>query len=237
MARKRDFTRTGAGGLRLYEKYFKRGLDILLAGGGLILLSPLYLALALLIRRKLGAPVIFAQRRPGLNGKLFSLYKFRSMTDERDADGVLLPDSRRLTAFGAALRSTSLDELPELWNVLRGDMSLVGPRPQLIRDMAFFDEKTMRRQSVPPGLTGLAQINGRNTISWDEKFTWDLRYIERISFAGDMRIMWRTLRKIFTRADVTAAGMATAEDYGDYLLRLGRLTRAEYERVLAEIES
>ncbi|MDR1320165.1 MAG: sugar transferase [Gracilibacteraceae bacterium] len=235
MPQKRESARAG-GPRSLYRKYGKRGLDILLSGGALILLSPLYLVLALLVRSKLGAPVIFCQRRPGLNGRLFPLYKFRSMTDARDENGALLPDDRRLTAFGAALRSTSLDELPELWNVLRGDMSLVGPRPQLIRDMAFFDERTMRRQSAPPGLTGLAQINGRNNISWEDKFAWDLRYIERVTFAGDLRIIWRTLRKIFTRADITAAGMATAEDYGDYLLRTGQITAAEYKRVLAETE-
>jgi lipopolysaccharide/colanic/teichoic acid biosynthesis glycosyltransferase len=158
------------------------------------------------------------------------------MTDARDKNGVLLPDALRLTPFGLALRSTSLDELPELWNVLRGHMSLVGPRPQLMRDMAFFDANIMRRQSVRPGLTGLAQVNGRNSISWEEKFAWDLRYIERITFAGDMRIMWLTLRKIFTRADINAEGMATAEDYGDYLLRTGKISRADYERILAEAE-
>jgi lipopolysaccharide/colanic/teichoic acid biosynthesis glycosyltransferase len=220
----------------LYQRYFKRPLDILLAGAALIVLSPLFLVLALLVRRKLGAPVIFRQMRPGLNGRLFPLYKFRSMTDERDATGALLPDALRLTPFGAALRSTSLDELPELWNVLCGHMSLVGPRPQLIRDMAFFSPEVLRRQSVWPGLTGLAQINGRNSISWEDRFAWDLRYVEGVTFAGDIYIMWRTAGKIFTRADIATAGMATAEDYGDYLLRTGRIGRAEYERIIAEAE-
>jgi lipopolysaccharide/colanic/teichoic acid biosynthesis glycosyltransferase len=235
-ARPQKTLRTRSGGSRFYKKYGKRALDILLAGGALIVLAPLFLALALLVRRKLGAPVIFRQMRPGLNGKPFPLYKFRSMTDERDAGGALLPDALRLTAFGAVLRSASLDELPELWNVLCGHMSLVGPRPQLIRDMVFFDTEIMRRQSALPGLTGLAQVNGRNNISWEEKFAWDLRYIERVTFAGDICIMWRTVRKVFARADISAAGMATAEDYGDYLLRTGRITRAEYERILAETE-
>ena len=212
----------------MYQKYGKRLLDIMASATALILLSPLLLWLAWRIRKKLGSPVIFSQIRPGKNNKLFRLYKFRSMTDERDKDGNLLPDEGRMTDFGRKLRATSLDELPELWNILKGDMSLVGPRPQLVRDMVFFTAEEMHRQDVTPGLTGLAQINGRNNIDWKGRFAYDLQYIAHISLKEDLRIIWRTIFKVGTQEDVSTDGMATSEDYGDWLLRKNRIIEKDY---------
>lgn len=194
----------------------------------LLFLSPLLLYIAYLVKVKLGSPVLFTQIRPGKDNRLFKMYKFRTMTDARDKEGNLLPDDLRLTAFGKKLRETSLDELPELINIFKGDMSVVGPRPQLVRDMVFFSDKEMQRQSVYPGLTGLAQISGRNNISWEEKFKYDLQYIDRISFLEDMRIIYRTIFKVANQDDINTEGMETAEDYGDYLLRIGRLGHKEY---------
>ena len=194
----------------------------------LLFLSPLLLYIAYLVKVKLGSPVLFTQIRPGKDNRLFKMYKFRTMTDVRDKEGNLLPDDLRLTAFGKKLRETSLDELPELINIFKGDMSVVGPRPQLVRDMVFFSDKEMQRQSVYPGLTGLAQISGRNNISWEEKFKYDLQYIDRISFLEDMRIIYRTIFKVANQDDINTEGMETAEDYGDYLLRIGRLEHKEY---------
>lgn len=194
----------------------------------LLFLSPLLLYIAYLVKVKLGSPVLFTQIRPGKDNRLFKMYKFRTMTDVRDKEGNLLPDDLRLTAFGKKLRETSLDELPELINIFKGDMSVVGPRPQLVRDMVFFSDKEMQRQSVYPGLTGLAQISGRNNISWEEKFKYDLQYIDRISFLEDMRIIYRTIFKVANQDDINTEGMETAEDYGDYLLRIGRLGHKEY---------
>lgn len=194
----------------------------------LLFLSPLLLYIAYLVKVKLGSPVLFTQIRPGKDNRLFRMYKFRTMTDARDKEGNLLPDDLRLTAFGKKLRETSLDELPELINIFKGDMSVVGPRPQLVRDMVFFSDKEMQRQSVYPGLTGLAQISGRNNISWEEKFKYDLQYIDRISFLEDMRIIYRTIFKVANQDDINTEGMETAEDYGDYLLRIGRLGHKEY---------
>lgn len=213
----------------MYRKFFKRILDVILSGSALLVLSPVYLVLYILVRVKLGAPVFFTQPRPGLHGNVFNIYKFRTMTDARDEQGNLLPDEVRLTDFGKTLRSTSLDELPEIWNIFIGDMSIVGPRPQLVRDMVFFDENVMMRQSVIPGLTGLAQICGRNNISWEEKFKYDLRYIQNISFLEDMRIIFRTVFKVVERDDINTDGMATAEDYGDYLLRIGKIDKQTYD--------
>ena len=212
----------------MYKKYFKRLFDLCSSGMALLFLSPLLLYIAYLVKVKLGSPVLFTQIRPGKDNRLFRMYKFRTMTDARDKEGNLLPDDLRLTAFGKKLRETSLDELPELINIFKGDMSVVGPRPQLVRDMVFFSDKEMQRQSVYPGLTGLAQISGRNNISWEEKFKYDLQYIDRISFLEDMRIIYRTIFKVANQDDINTEGMETAEDYGDYLLRIGRLGHKEY---------
>ena len=213
-----------------YEKYIKRLLDIVLSGLALIVLSPVIAIVALLVRVKLGSPVIFKQKRPGLNEKIFEMYKFRSMTDERDENGELLPDEDRLPPFGKKLRSTSLDELPELWNIFKGDMSIVGPRPQLVRDMVFMSSEQRQRHTVRPGLTGLAQISGRNNITWEEKFGFDLQYIKKISFVKDVKIIISTAAKVFKGTDVSTDGMETAEDYGDYLLRKKMITEEYYDR-------
>ena len=192
----------------MYRKYVKRLLDIIMAAAGIIVLSPVMLVTAFLVRVKLGSPVIFKQKRPGKNEKIFEMYKFRSMTDERDQDGNLLPDEVRLTEFGKKLRATSLDELPELFNILKGDMSVVGPRPQLVRDMVFMSSKQRKRHTVLPGLTGLAQVNGRNNITWEEKFRWDLQYIRHISFRVDIVIVIKTIGKVLKKDDVNTSGMS-----------------------------
>lgn len=213
----------------MYEKYFKRLFDIICALAAIIVFSWLYIIVAVLVRIKLGSPVLFKQARPGLDGKIFYLYKFRSMTNERDENGNLLPDEVRLTKFGRILRATSLDELPEAFNILRGDMSVIGPRPQLVRDMVFFTDEQMRRQSVKPGLSGLAQISGRNGITWEEKIDYDLEYIKKITFIGDIKIILITVWRAFVKQDgISQDGMDTAEDLGDYLLRTGKVTEEEY---------
>lgn len=214
----------------MYQKFGKRLFDIIASAFALLILSPLLLWLAWKIKKNLGSPVIFSQIRPGKNNKLFRLYKFRSMTDGRDKDGNLLPDEERMTDFGRKLRSSSLDELPELWNILKGDMSIVGPRPQLVRDMVFFTEKEMHRQDVTPGLTGLAQISGRNNIDWKERFAYDLQYIKNINIKEDLRIIWRTIFKVSNQEDIATDGMETSEDYGDWLLRKNLLTKLTYEQ-------
>lgn len=185
-----------------YERYFKRPLDILLSGLALIILSPLLLATAILVRIKLGSPIIFRQERPGKDGKIFVLHKFRSMTDGRNENGDLLPDDQRLTGFGKMLRSMSIDELPELWDVFRGKMSIVGPRPLLVEYLPFYTREERHRHDVRPGLTGLAQINGRNTLTWEQKFTYDLKYVRHISFAMDAGIVLGTVGKVLKRSDV-----------------------------------
>ena len=217
----------------IYARYIKRLLDVLLSGCALIVLSPVLLVTAALVKRKLGSPVIFCQERPGRDEKIFKMYKFRSMTDERDENGELLPDEMRLTGFGRLLRSSSLDELPELWNIFKGDMSIVGPRPQLVRDMVFMTPEQRRRHTVLPGLTGLAQVSGRNAISWEDKLAADLRYIRRITFWGDVKIVLLTVKKVFCREDISAEGMDTAEDLGDYLLRTGRVDQTQYQELQA----
>lgn len=214
----------------IYEQYVKRPQDFLCALSALIVLAPVMLVTALLVRVKLGSPVIFKQKRPGKDEKIFTLYKFRTMTDEKDKDGNLLSDEERLTSFGKRLRATSLDELPELFNILKGDMAVVGPRPQLVRDMVFMTTEQRKRHSVRPGLTGLAQVNGRNAIDWEKKLAYDLEYIKGISFPGDVKIIWQTVQKaLIGQEGITEDGMATAEDYGDYLLRLGKVSREVYE--------
>lgn len=213
----------------MYKCYLKRLFDLIASICAILMLSPILLYTAYLVKTRLGSPVLFTQIRPGKDCKLFKMYKFRSMTDEKDANGNLLPDEMRLTEFGKKLRSSSLDELPELINIFKGDMSVVGPRPQLVRDMVFFSDKDIKRQSVYPGLTGLAQICGRNNISWEEKFNFDLQYIENISFLEDIRIIYRTIFKVANQDDINTDGMETAEDYGDYLLRTRKITKAEYD--------
>ena len=218
----------------MYKSCFKRIFDIISSGAALIILSPVLFYIAYLVKSRLGSPVLFTQIRPGLNGKLFRMYKFRSMTDERDIDGNLLPDEARLTPFGKKLRTTSLDELPELINIIKGDMSVVGPRPQLVRDMTFFSAEEMKRQSVYPGLTGLAQVSGRNNISWEDKFKYDLEYVKDINFFEDIRIIYRTIFKVANEEDINTDGMETAEDLGDYLLRVGKIDKKDYMRKQAE---
>lgn len=216
----------------IYERFFKRLFDFVLALIGLIVLSPVLLIVAILIRVKLGKPILFKQKRPGLNEKIFTLYKFRTMTDKRDENGNLLPDSERLTKFGKFLRSTSLDELPELFNILKGDMSFVGPRPQLIKDMIFMTNEQRLRHTVLPGLTGWAQVNGRNNITWEEKLAYDLEYVNNISFLFDIKIIIMTIYKVLKREGVTAQGMDTAEDLGDYLLKTGKIDLEKYNECI-----
>ncbi len=216
----------------MYAKYIKRILDFTLSLLALIVLSPLMLIIYILVRIKLGKPAIFKQKRPGKDERIFTLYKFRTMTDEKDEKGNLLPDGKRLTKFGKLLRSTSLDELPELFCILIGTMSFVGPRPQLVRDMLFMTEEQRKRHSVRQGLTGLAQVNGRNNITWEEKINYDLEYIENISFINDVKIILKTIGKVFKRADIETEGMDTAEDLADYLLREHKITEEEYRKKL-----
>lgn len=186
----------------MYKKYFKRLVDILCSLAAIIVFSWLYIIVAVLVRVKLGSPVIFKQARPGKDGKIFNLYKFRTMTDEKDENGNLLPDDVRLTPFGRMLRKTSLDELPEAFNILKGDMSVVGPRPLLVEYLDYYTEEEMHRHDVRPGLTGLAQINGRNAISWEEKFAYDLEYVKNISFLFDVKIILQTVLKFVKGSDV-----------------------------------
>lgn len=192
-----------------YKKYIKRPMDFILSLLALIILSPLMLTIAILVRIKLGSPVIFRQQRPGLNEKIFTLYKFRTMTDERDENGELLPDSVRLTKFGRFLRSTSLDELPELWNIVKGDMSIVGPRPLLVQYLPLYNEEQKHRHDVRPGLTGWAQVNGRNAISWEEKFKLDIEYANKISFLFDLKIIWMTIINVLKKEGISYAGCDT----------------------------
>lgn len=188
-----------------YEKYFKRPLDFALSSIALIILSPVLLTVAVLVRAKLGSPVIFCQERPGKDEKIFRLYKFRSMTDGRDETGELLPDEIRLTKFGRILRSTSLDELPELWNILKGDMSIVGSRPLAVVYLPYYTEEERHRHDILPGLTGLAQVCGRNSLTWEEKFSYDLDYVSHVSFLLDVRIVLLTVKKVFNREDIGQA--------------------------------
>ena len=185
-----------------YSRYIKRPLDFIFALVGLIVISPVLLIVAVLVKIKLGSPVIFSQERPGLNGEIFRLYKFRTMTNERDENGELLPDDDRLTKFGRMLRSTSLDELPELWNILKGDLSICGPRPLLVSYLPFYTKEERHRHDVRPGLTGLAQINGRNTLTWEEKFHYDIEYVQNVSFLKDLSILLKTVGKVLKRSDI-----------------------------------
>lgn len=195
----------------IYEKYIKRILDITLSGAAIIVLSPMMGVTAILVRKKLGSPVIFKQKRPGKDEKIFTMYKFRTMTDERDEKGELLPDNVRLTKFGKLLRSTSLDELPELFNIFKGDMSIIGPRPLLVQYLPLYNERQKRRHEVRPGLSGLAQINGRNAITWEQKFNYDVEYVKKVSFALDVSIVIKTMIKAFKREDINADTAVTME--------------------------
>ena len=230
----------------IYARYIKRILDIVLAFMALVLLSWLYAILAVKVRRNLGSPVLFTQPRPGKGEKIFRLYKFRSMTDERDADGNLLPDEQRLTAFGKRLRGSSMDELPQLWNVLRGDMSLIGPRPQLVRDMVFMTPEQRRRHNVRPGISGLAQVSGRNALEWERKMEKDVEYVDNISFGTDISIIIKTVSQVIFRkkgmeeSDVDEVDLT--DDYGVFLLKSGVITQAQFDegmlsaaRLLGEI--
>lgn len=222
----------------IYERYVKRILDIVCALAALIVFCWLYAILAILVRIKLGSPVLFTQPRPGKDEKIFKLYKFRSMTDARDENGNLLPDEVRLTSFGKALRATSLDELPEAINILRGDMSVIGPRPQLVRDMVFMTPEQRMRHTVRPGLSGLSQTRGRNAISWDGKLATDLEYIQHVTFLGDVKIILDTVKQVFFHQkgleDSDIDEVDLTDDFGDYLLKQGRVTKEEYERKQAE---
>ncbi len=214
-----------------YCKYGKRAFDITGSLLAMVCFSWLYVLIALLVRICLGTPILFRQPRPGKGGKIFLMYKFRSMSEERDDKGDLLPDDKRLGKFGKWLRSTSLDELPEVFNILKGDMSIIGPRPQLVRDLVFMTKKQRMRHRVRPGLSGLAQINGRNGISWEEKLKWDLKYIKKITFLGDLKILFLTVWSAFVKREgITTEGMDTAMDYGDILLLEGKVSREEYEK-------
>lgn len=223
LQRKRDF----------YEKYIKRLLDIICSLLAIIIFSWLFVIIAVAVRIKLGSPILFKQPRPGMVGedgeeKIFYMYKFRSMSDSKDKDGNLLPDKDRLTRFGKMLRATSLDELPEAFNILKGDMSVIGPRPQLVRDLVFMDEKIRMRHTAKPGLSGLAQVNGRNAVTWEQKFEWDLKYIEHISFWNDLKIIGTTVKKILGR-DESSDELDITLDYGDWLLAEGKVTKEEYD--------
>lgn len=220
----------------MYQHAFKRIFDFVSSLTLLICISPLLLYLAWQVRRHMGSPVLFTQIRPGKDGRLFRLYKFRSMKDLRDKDGRMLSDAQRMTDFGRRLRATSLDELPELLNIVKGDMSVVGPRPQLVQDMMFFTPEEMQRQSVMPGLTGLAQISGRNNIDWKQRFAYDLQYARHITFIEDMRIIFRTIFKVSAQEDIATEGMDTSEDYGDWLLRRGDITQQAYDEKQKEAQ-
>ena len=197
----------------IYERYIKRLLDFILSCIALICLSPILLIVAILVRVNLGSPVIFKQKRPGKDEKIFTLYKFRTMTDKKDENGNLLPDSERLTRFGKFLRSTSLDELPELINIIKGDMSIVGPRPLLVQYLERYNKEQRRRHEVRPGLTGLAQVSGRNAISWEEKFNKDVEYIDNITFIGDVKIIFKTVINVIKKDGISSETSVTMEEF------------------------
>ncbi len=224
-----------------YEKYIKRLLDIACSALFIIVFWWLYAIIAVIVRLKMGNPVLFKQPRPGIvkNGKetIFDMYKFRSMTDARDKNGNLLPDDQRLPKFGAMLRSTSLDELPEVFCILKGDMSVIGPRPQLVRDMVFMTDEQRMRHTAKPGLTGLAQVKGRNAITWEEKLDWDLKYVEKVTFWTDVKILLETVAAVIKRSGITDGENATALDYGDALLSAGKVSQKEYDEKMAEAKN
>jgi undecaprenyl phosphate N,N'-diacetylbacillosamine 1-phosphate transferase len=197
----------------IYKRFIKRPMDFILSLFAIIVLSPVLVTVAILVRVKLGSPVLFKQKRPGLNEKVFMMYKFRTMTDERDENGKLLPDSVRLTKFGRFLRSTSLDELPELFNILKGDMSVIGPRPLLVQYLPLYNAHQKRRHEVRPGLSGLAQVIGRNSINWEDKFDLDVEYVDDVSFVEDWRIIFVTIKKVFVREGINSETASTMEPF------------------------
>ena len=197
----------------IYRRFLKRPMDFILSLMAIIVLSPILLIVGVLVRFKLGSPVLFKQKRPGLNEKIFTMYKFRTMTDEKNKNGELLPDSVRLTKFGRMLRSTSLDELPELFNILKGDMSIVGPRPLLIQYLELYNDHQKRRHEVRPGLSGHAQVNGRNAISWEDKFNLDVEYVDNVSFFGDWKIIFLTIKKVFVKEGISSDTSVTMEPF------------------------
>lgn len=200
----------------VYRNFMKRPLDFLISLTAIIILSPIILIVAILVKSKLGSPIIFKQKRPGLNEEIFIMYKFRTMTDEKGENGELLPDSVRLTKFGRFLRSTSLDELPELWNIIKGDMSIIGPRPLAVQYLPYYTEKERMRHSVRPGLSGLAQINGRNTATWETRFEYDIKYVKKITFIGDVLIVAKTILKALKRTDIGERGVDAPMDFHEY---------------------
>lgn len=223
-----------------YEKYIKRVLDVVCSFLAIVVFCWLYAIIAIIVRIKMGSPVLFKQPRPGLidpkTGKerIFDMYKFRTMTDERDEQGNLLPDDKRLPPFGAWLRKTSLDELPEAFSILKGDMSVIGPRPQLVRDMVFMSDAQRMRHTAKPGLSGLAQTKGRNAISWEDKLNWDLKYIEKVTFWCDLKLVLATVKTAFIKAEgITDGENATALDYGDALLKDGKVSKPQYDALQA----
>lgn len=198
----------------IYEKYFKRPLDFICGMAAIIVFSPLYIIIAILVRIKLGTPVLFTQERPGKDEKIFKLYKFRTMTDATGEDGILLSDEKRLTSFGKFLRATSLDEIPEAFNIVKGDMSVIGPRPLLVKYLPLYNEEQRHRHDVRPGLSGLAQINGRNTATWQERFAYDITYVQKITFLGDIRIIFRTVGKAFIKQEgISSENSVTMEEF------------------------
>ncbi len=211
----------------MYNKYVKRPLDVILSLCAILILLPLLLLTSILVRLKLGTPVIFKQKRPGLNGKIFTLYKFRTMTEKRDVNGELLPDSERLTKFGRMLRSTSIDELPELFNIFKGDMSMIGPRPLAVQYLEYYNENERRRHNVRPGLSGLAQINGRNALGWEEKFKYDIIYVDNISLKMDIKIICISIKKVFQRSDIGERGVDSPIDFDEY-----RRNQQKKERII-----
>ena len=225
-----------------YKQFFKRFWDVVLSGFAIVVLLPLLLILTVVGAIAMRGNPFFTQKRPGKKGKdgverIFKLIKFRTMSNKKDADGNLLPDKDRLNTYGNFLRSTSLDELPELFNIFVGQMSIVGPRPQLVKDMLFMTEEQRRRHDMRPGLSGLAQVSGRNAVTWEEKLDWDLKYSEKVSFLGDVKILFETVVVVFKRSGITDGENATAFDYGDVLLREGKVSKEEYDAEQAKAKN
>ena len=222
----------------LYRIFFKRFYDIILSGIALVVLSPIIIIMAILVRTKLGSPMMFKQYRPGKNKKFFVMHKFRTMTSETDEGGELLPDTQRMTKFGKFIRATSLDELPQLWDIFRGKMSIIGPRPQVMKNLVFLsDDEMKKRHKVRVGLTGLAQVNGRNNLSWKDRFTYDLYYAGHLSLWLDIKIFFKTISMVIFRKDITTQGMVSGNDYGDELLAAGTITQEEHDEKINEAKN
>lgn len=220
----------------MYRKFLKRFFDIICALAVFLFLWPVFIVVAVLVKIKLGGPIIFKQLRPGKDGRMFYIYKFRTMKIQKDAHGNDFPDSERMTKFGERLRRTSLDEIPEAWNILKGDMSVIGPRPLLVKDYVFFSDEIKHRQDVRPGLSGLAQVNGRNSISWEKKFEYDLEYVKKITFWKDFKIVMKSIYQAFFKRnkEINKDGFVTDENYGDYLLRTRKITQEEYKMTIVD---